>query len=36
MKENKMIAFDNIINKGDTLIVKGTKLTYEGNNNMFI
>jgi len=35
MKENKMIAFDNIsINKGDTLIVKGTKLTYEGNNNL--
>ena len=35
MKENKMIAFDNVsINKGDTLIVKGKKLMYEGNNNI--
>ena len=34
MRENKMIAFDNVsINKGDSLIVKGKKLLYEGNKN---
>ena len=30
-----MIAFDNVsINKGDSLIVKGKKLLYDGNNNL--
>ena len=34
MRENKMIAFDNVsINKGDSLIVKGKKLFYDGNKN---